>query len=132
MEKIIAILRKHNVQPTPQRIAIAKAVLQAKVHTSADNLWKTVKESCPTISRATVYNTLNLFVEKEILKAQIITEGRVVYDPCVEPHHHFIDEETGDIYDIPWDVIKVKGEKALSDFDVYEYQVVMRGRKKKR
>jgi len=100
------------------------------VHTSADNLWKTVKKSCPTISRATVYNTLNLFVKKGILKTQIIKEGNVVYDPSAEPHHHFIDEKTGRIYDVPWDAIKVNGEKKLADFDVYEYQVVMRGRKK--
>ena len=50
MKEIIEILRKHKVQPTPQRIAIGKAVLRTRVHTSADDLWKTVKETCPTIS----------------------------------------------------------------------------------
>jgi Fe2+ or Zn2+ uptake regulation protein len=59
--------------------------------TSADEIWKAVKKSCPTISRATVYNTLNLLVEKKILKTKIIKEGKIVYDPCIEPHHYFID-----------------------------------------
>jgi len=132
MKDIIAILRKHKIQPTPQRIAVAEAILRARTHASADDLWKIVKESCPTISRATVYNTLNLLVEKKILKTQIIKEGKVVYDPCIEPHHHFIDEETGEIHDIPWTALKVSGKNSLPDFEVIEYQVVMRGRKKKR
>ncbi len=131
METIITILRKHKVQPTPQRIAVAEAVLRVKIHTSADDLWQVVKKSCPTISRATVYNTLNLFVEKGILKTQVIKEGMVVYDSCVEPHHHFIDEKTGEIHDIPWAALKVSGAGSLADFEVLDYQVVMRGHKKK-
>lgn len=132
MDDIVAILRKHKVQPTPQRIAVAAAVLRAKGHTSADDLWQTVKKNCPTLSRATVYNTLHLFAEKGVLKTQIIQEGKVVFDSCVKPHHHFIDEETGKIYDVPWAALKVSGKEALVDFEVFEYQVVMRGRRKKR
>jgi Fur family iron response transcriptional regulator len=132
MKDIIAKLRKHKIQPTPQRIAVAGAILRARIHASADEIWKAVKKSCPTISRATVYNTLNLLVEKKILKTQIIKEGKVVYDPCIEPHHHFIDEETGEIHDVPWSALKVSGESSLPDFEVLEYQVVMRGRKKKK
>ena len=132
MKDIIAILRKHKVQPTPQRIAVAEAILRTDTHASADELRKSVKKSCPTISRATIYNTLNHFVEKKILKTQIITEGKVVYDSCLKHHHHFIDEETGEIHDIPWTALKVSRKNPLPDFEVIEYQVVMRGRKKKR
>jgi len=65
------------------------------------------------------------------VKTQIIREGKVVYDPCVEPHHHLLDEKTGEIYDIPWDALQVTGKDSLRNFEVFEYQVVMRGRKKK-
>ena len=132
MKDFIDILRAHGVQPTPQRLCVIKAALGAKTHASADELLDIVKHLCPTISRATIYNTLNLFVEKKILKTQIIKEGKVVYDPCVEPHHHFIDEETGKIYDIPWAALTVSGMNSLADFEAIEYQVVVRGRKKKR
>jgi Fe2+ or Zn2+ uptake regulation protein len=130
MKDIIAILRKHQVQPTPQRIIVAQVILSSKTHASANGIWKMVQKSHPTISRATVYNTLNLFVDKKLVKTQIIKEGNVVYDPCVEPHHHFIDEQTGRIYDIPWNALKVIKENWPQDFEVSEYQVVLRGRMK--
>jgi Fur family iron response transcriptional regulator len=131
MQDIVKILRDHGVSPTPQRIAVAHSVLYTKEHPSADDIWGIVKESWPTLSRTTVYNTLNLLVEKGILKSKVIRVGKTVYDPCVERHHHFIDERTGEIHDIPWDSIKVTGVDALKDFEVLEYHVVVRGRKKR-
>ncbi|MBN1763760.1 MAG: transcriptional repressor [Sedimentisphaerales bacterium] len=132
MQNILILLQEHKIQPTPQRIATTQAVLDAGSHPSADEVWERVKTDHPTVSRATVYNTLNLLVEKGVLKTQIIKEGKVVFDPCVEPHHHFIDEESDEIHDIPWDALKVKGEDSLKDFEVREYQVVLRGRRKKK
>jgi Fe2+ or Zn2+ uptake regulation protein len=82
------------------------------------------------LSRATVYNTLNLFVEHGLLKEFILAEGRVVFDPNTEKHHHFIDEATGKIYDVPWKAVGVSQVEELKGFDVHEYQVVMRGRKR--
>lgn len=62
---------------------------------------------------------------------QTIKEGAVVFDPNINKHHHFVDNETGDIYDIPWDQLEVKGKDKLKDFEIEEFQVIMRGRKKK-
>jgi Fe2+ or Zn2+ uptake regulation protein len=124
-------MRRRGIQATPQRIAVAEYVLAAKTHPSADEVWQHVRRRCPTLSRATVYNTLNLFAEKGLLKMQVLKEGLVLFDPRTDPHHHFIDAETGKIYDVPWEALKVTG-KGLRDFDVREYQVVMRGRKRKR
>ena len=90
------------------------------------------RKKCPTVSRATVYNTLNLLVEKRLIGMQTIKEGAVVFDPNVEKHHHFIDEETGNVYDIPWDQLEVKGKEKLKDFEILEFQVILRGRRKKR
>jgi Fe2+ or Zn2+ uptake regulation protein len=81
------------------------------------------------LSRATVYNTLNLFVEKGLLRELVLAEGKVVFDPKLTPHHHFIDDETQGIVDIPWDALHVKHVDALRGFDVREYQVVLRGRR---
>lgn len=131
MESIIVTLRKHGIQATPQRIAVAQFVLDTRSHPSADEVWNNVRHRCPTVSRATIYNTLNLFVEKGLLKAQLLKEDTVVFDPHVEAHHHFVDEETGKIYDVPWDAITVSGETRLGGFQVHEYQVVMRGRRMK-
>jgi Fe2+ or Zn2+ uptake regulation protein len=128
----ISILRQCDIQPTPQRIAVVEYVLRSKTHPSADEVLSYARKKCPTVSRATVYNTLNLLVEKGLLGMQTIKEGAVVFDPNIEKHHHFVDNETGDIYDIPWDQLEVKGKEKLKDFEIVEFQVIMRGRRKKK
>jgi Fur family transcriptional regulator, iron response regulator len=131
MSDVIQLLRRHGIQATPQRIAVADYILAVNTHPSADEVWEHVRRKCPTLSRATVYNTLNLFALKGLVRPQVLKEGTVVFDPRVNAHHHFIDVETGRIYDVPWDALSVTGEGSLSDFEVHEYQVVMRGRKRR-
>jgi len=125
------ILRRHGVNPSAQRVAVARYVLHTAGHPSADEVWNRVRKRFPMISRATVYNTLNLFVKKGLLREFVLTEGRTVFDPHVEDHHHFIDEKTGAIYDVPWDALEVSDVSRLKGFDVREYQIVLRGRKKR-
>jgi len=132
MKDAISILRQCDIQPTPQRIAVVEHVLKSKTHPSADEVLTYARKKCPTVSRATVYNTLNLLVEKGLLKMQAIKEGAIVFDPNVENHHHLIDIETGEIFDIPWDQLEVNVKKKLKGFEVTEFQVIMHGKRKQR
>ena len=127
---VARILEEHGIQPTAQRVAVAKYVLRTAEHPSADQVWAVVGKDVPAISRATVYNTLNLFVEKGLLRELHLAPDSVLFDPNTERHHHFIDEATGQIYDIPWDQIEVSRNRPLPDFEVTDYQVVMRGRRR--
>jgi Fe2+ or Zn2+ uptake regulation protein len=120
-------LRSRGIQPSAQRVAVASYVFSTAEHPSADTVWRRVKESFPWISRATVYNTLNLFVEKGLLQRLTIAEDSIVFDPILETHHHFIDETTGAIHDVPWDRVQVCNIETLRDYEVHQYQVVMRG-----
>jgi Fur family transcriptional regulator, iron response regulator len=126
---LVALLRQHDIQPSAQRVAVAEYVLETEEHPSADQVWARVKDCFPMLSRATTYNTLNLFVQKGLLKELVLAEGRIVFDPNVDAHHHFIDEETGTIHDVPWSAISVKNVDGLKGYDVREYQVVMRGKR---
>jgi Fur family iron response transcriptional regulator len=123
-------LRERAIQPSAQRVAVADYVLSTDEHPSADLVWKRVRERFPWISRATVYNTLNLFVEKGLLQRLTLAEDSVVFDPILETHHHFIDEETGTIHDVPWDRVQVCNIETLHEYDVRQYEVVMRGKLK--
>jgi Fe2+ or Zn2+ uptake regulation protein len=131
MSHLIERLNQYGIQPTPQRIAVAEFVLKTDVHPTADEVWAQVRQNCPTLSRATVYNTLNLFVEKGLLKPQPLRDGSVAFDANIGPHHHFIDEESGKVFDVPWEAVKVTGGDSLEEFEVREYQVVLRGRRRK-
>jgi Fur family transcriptional regulator, iron response regulator len=126
---VVQILRDHGIQPSAQRVAVAEYVLYTADHPSADQVWERVKKKIPVLSRATVYNTLHLFVDRGLLREYVLAEGYVVYDPKVEAHHHFIDEKTGAIHDVPWEALEVSNIESLSGFDVRDYQVVMRGQR---
>lgn len=126
----VSILRDHGIQPSAQRVAVAEFVLHTTEHPSADKVWAGVQENFPMISRATVYNTLNLFVEKGLLRELHLAPDSVLFDPNTERHHHFIDEESGRVYDVPWSNVQVSNARALPGFEVQDYQVVMRGRRR--
>jgi len=127
-----ALLEEHGIKPSAQRVAVAEFVLHTDAHPSADEVWSRVRERFPMVSRATVYNTLNLFVEKGLVRQLTLTGGRVVFDPNVEKHHHFIDEETGRIHDVPWEALRVSRIDEIDGFEIHAYQVVLRGKKRSR
>jgi Fe2+ or Zn2+ uptake regulation protein len=129
---VVALLRQHGIQPSAQRVAIAEYALATEAHPSADQVFAAVRKRIPVVSRATVYNTLNLLVMKGLLRELVLSPGRVVFDPKVGAHHHFIDDETGRIFDVPWEALDVCRVDDLQGFDVQEYQVVMRGKAKGR
>jgi Fe2+ or Zn2+ uptake regulation protein len=129
---ILELLREHGIPPTAQRMAVAEYVLTTEDHPSADDVLARAKERLPVLSRATVYNTLHLLVDKGLLRELTLDEGRVVYDCNVAPHHHFIDEQTGIIHDVPFDAVRVSRLDQLPGFEVREYTVVMRGRRRGR
>lgn len=113
-------------------MAVAQYVLFTDEHPAADEVLERVRQQLPMISRATVYNTLNLLVQKGLLQELALTEGRVVFDPNMASHHHFIDEQTGEIRDVPWEKLRVTGLTGLEDdLEVREYQVVLRGRRRR-
>jgi Fe2+ or Zn2+ uptake regulation protein len=122
-------LKAAGVQPSAQRLAVAAYVLDTVDHPSADQVLERVRQSLPMLSRATVYNTLNLFVEKGLIRQLVLSEGRVVFDPRLEAHHHFVDDESGAIDDVPWSAVKVGDVGTLKGYEVREYMVVLRGRK---
>ena len=123
------LLEEHGIQPSAHRIAVAQYVLRTDEHPSADTVLAKVGQSFPFISRATVYNTLNIFVQKGLLRELHMAEGKVVFDPNISRHHHFLDEETGAIHDIPWEALEVCKIEHLQGYEVFDYQVVLRGRR---
>lgn len=130
MEKIHASLRALGIRPTLHRLAVAKVLLPNRDHLSADQVWELVRGEFPAISRATVYNTLDLFAEKGLVLRRAIKDGVFAYDPVTRPHHHLVDEATGRVYDIPWESVKIPRSIAVPGFDVSEFHLVIKGRKR--
>lgn len=99
-ERITARLVEHGVRPTPQRVQIALLVLDRPCHFSADQLLSILRRSGAGVSKATVYNTLNLFCRQGLIREVAVDPARLMYDSTTHPHHHFYNAATGELFDI--------------------------------
>ena len=102
-------LRAHGINPTHQRIEIAFALFSRHEHLSADQVMALVNERHSETSKATVYNTLNLFLEKKLIREVIVDPNKVFYDPNTEPHYHMYDLQSGKLTDIDAANVRVTG-----------------------
>jgi Fur family transcriptional regulator, iron response regulator len=128
-DNLAETLRAHGINPTHQRIEIAFALFSRQEHLSADQVMAIVNERHLESSKATVYNTLNLFVEKGLIREVIVDPNRVFYDPNTDAHYHLYDIETGRLTDIAANDVKISGLPLLPDGMVTEgMDVVIRVR----
>src|SRR6202008_4839302 len=97
---LAAVLRAHEINPTHQRIEIAYALFSRGAHLSADQLLAIVNGRYSETSKATVYNTLNLFLEKKLVREVIVDPSKVFYDPNTSVHYHMYDVLSGELTDI--------------------------------
>lgn len=94
------ILERHGIRPTSQRLRLAQILLTAPRHMTAEQILATLRERQGRVSKATVYNTLNLFVAQGLAREIHADPERCVYDSTMTPHHHFQNLDTGEMIDI--------------------------------
>jgi len=112
-DNLVDKLRAFGINPTHQRIEIAFALFSRHEHLSADQVMAIVNERHSETSKATVYNTLNLFLEKKLIREVIVDPNKVFYDPNTEPHYHMYDVQVGRLTDIDAADVRVTGLPAL-------------------
>jgi Fur family iron response transcriptional regulator len=107
------LLAGRGVLPTAQRIDIALMMLSRPQHLSAEQVIGAIRASGLRISKATVYNTLNLFCERGLLRAVDVDPTRQYYDSSTGPHHHFYNIDTGELTDIPLESVALNVQTSL-------------------
>jgi Fur family iron response transcriptional regulator len=107
VDTIKRVLLAHGVRPTSQRVEIAKVLLREPQHLSADQVLARVNVQRPLVSKATIYNTLNLFAGQGLIRQVIIDAGKVFYDSNTDVHHHFYNEDTGMLQDVDASTLKI-------------------------
>lgn len=128
-EAVTELLRRKGISPTHQRVEIAYALFQHGGHLSADQILAMVNARHAETSKATVYNTLKLFLERKLVRELIVDPSRVFYDPNTAPHHHFYDVVSGELTDIPAAGVTVEGLPPLPPGTVAEgVDVIVRTR----
>jgi len=99
------LIEKHDILPTPQRVEIAHILLERPQHLSAEQIIERLKAADSGVSKATVYNTLNLFSKRGLVKEVMVDPVRKFYDSTTHPHHHFYNVDSGELSDIPDDQV---------------------------
>ncbi len=108
-ESMAQMLRAHGITPTHQRIEIALVMFEQRWHPSADQILTAVNVRYAETSKATVYNTLKLFLERGLVRELIVDPNKVFYDSNTSAHHHFYDMSSGEITDIPAEGVRIDG-----------------------
>jgi Fur family iron response transcriptional regulator len=99
-ETIAERIRSKGVKPTTQRLEIGMLLLTTPQHMSADQILADLRKAGSRISKATVYNTLNLFTLHGLVREVSVDSSRQFYDSTITPHHHFYNVDTGELTDI--------------------------------
>ena len=97
---IPARLQACGIRATAQRLQIAGLLLAAPQHLSAEQIAEALQVRGVEVSKATVYNTLNLFAARGLIRQLAVDDTRSWFDSNVEPHFHFHDEITGTLTDV--------------------------------
>lgn len=88
------------IRPSVQRVAIYKYVCEHKIHPTVDTVYSALSPKYPTLSRTTVYNTLHLFSEQNLVQTIKIEDDELRYDADMTPHLHFKCTNCGKVFDI--------------------------------
>lgn len=126
IENLTEYLVKHNIKPSFQRVKILENLIKYNDHPTADEVYKRVLEEIPTLSKSTVYNTINVFMEENILKGVCIEENELRYDIITSNHGHFKCKNCNMIYDFEIDVDKIYSD-SLNKFYIQEKDVYVKG-----
>ncbi len=116
---------------TGQRRVILKTLETSEDHPSVDSVFERAKAVDPSISIATVYRTLSLLEEMDIIIKREFNESFARYDTNTEHHHHMIDLETGEVIefkDEELEKIKIRIAKELG-YELLDHRLDLYGRK---
>lgn len=99
-EPLAARLEACGVRPTAQRLRVAALLLEQPQHMTAEQVLAGLRAGGCRISKATVYNTLNLFAARGVIRQLAVDGDRAWFDSNVAPHYHFQDVATGQLTDL--------------------------------
>ena len=100
MDKYVTLLKGNQMKVTPQRLEIMKYLDENRTHPTADDIYSALKGANPSLSKTTIYNTLDTLLEHELIQSVGISGNEMRYDFKRGMHHHFLCKDCGSIMDI--------------------------------
>ncbi|MCX6663785.1 MAG: Fur family transcriptional regulator [Euryarchaeota archaeon] len=99
-EKYVKTLKDHSIKITSQRLEILKYLNEHHTHPNVEEIYSELKKKHPSLSRTTVYNSLEILKKNKIVQSLTISGSELRYDIEESLHHHFLCKKCGAILDI--------------------------------
>src|SRR5215831_18391363 len=114
VQRMLGGVRAAGLKLTPQRLAIVRALAGDTSHPTAQELLDRLRPALPTMSFATVYNTLFALSAAGLCSSLSLSPGSSRFDPNMEPHHHAVCDRCGAVSDIPLAAVERGGSSRLA------------------
>lgn len=134
MKELLQRCADSGLKMTGQRRTILEVLQEAHDHPSVEVVFERAKARDASISIATVYRTLSLLDEMDIVIRQEFKENFARYDINTEHHHHLIDLDTGEVIEFQNDEIEILKERIANElgFELVDHRLELYGRKLKK
>jgi Fur family ferric uptake transcriptional regulator len=116
---------------TGQRRLILQVLVDAGDHPSVEDLYERARAIDPSVSMATVYRTVNLLDELNLIVKHEFKESFARFEVNADHHHHLIDLETGDVIEFQNEELEILKEKIANQlgYDLIDHTLELYGRK---
>jgi len=127
------LCEKKGLKMTDQRRIIARVISNAEDHPDVETVYRRATEIDPRISIATVYRSLKLFEDANILVRHDFGEGRARYEETGEHHEHLIDIESGEVIEFVDAELEAMKERVAArlGYDLIDHRLELYGRKRR-
>ncbi|UOF90579.1 transcriptional repressor [Fodinisporobacter ferrooxydans] len=123
----VLLLKEYGLRITPQRISILSHMNQYKMHLTAEQIYHAIKDEFPSLSVATVYNTLKAFIDAGFVKELRVGDHASKFDLNLIPHHHLVCEKCGHIEDFHFIDLPIDKIANMHNFHVRHYHLEING-----
>jgi Fe2+ or Zn2+ uptake regulation protein len=126
MQRATEMLRNKGISPSYHRVKILAYLLEKKTHPTVEEIYRNLSKEIPTLSKTTVYNTLKIFIDKDIAKSLVAGKNEIRYDATTREHAHFTCSKCHRIYDV--ELAGILEEDILSEgHKVEDCQIILKG-----
>ena len=126
LEELSNELKKNNIRLTHQRLKVLEYLSNSTKHPTVEQIYKELKQEVPSLSKTTIYNTLNYLAELNLVKVLAIDDNEAHFDAVTETHGHFKCDSCGEIYDFDIQMDSCSTEN-LDNFKINEKVVYFKG-----
>lgn len=126
IKELTVLLKERGVKPSLQRLKILEYLLKDENHPTVDNIYNALGNEIPTLSKTTVYNTLNVLIKAKLVKVVNIESSEARYDAVPKEHGHFKCRECEEIYDLDFDM-EILDKQIPPGFKVTEKDIYFKG-----